>query len=92
MEHCADVAGAVQGEYRLDGIGAEMLAAAGKQFGVVAPDARAIVEHTRNGLVEAFEFVYAQLPQQKAEVVAIVDDLFRGIKQLPLLCNRAPRI
>ncbi|RFA11433.1 hypothetical protein B7R21_13345 [Subtercola boreus] len=75
----------VGGEYRFDRIGGQNLAAAGRQFGVSPEDARDIVEATREGVVEGFEYAIAHLAAVGPEVMLAVDDLMRGLRRLPLV-------
>lgn len=74
----------VGGEYSLARIGAEQLAAAGKQFGVAADAAAGIVEDVRQRILEAFESAYAAVEMQGRNARDIADSLIRGVRRLPL--------
>lgn len=79
-----DSAMSVDGEYSFSRIGAETLTKAGKQFGV-GDEAGDIVESTREGILAAFEAAVEELPASARSASGLVDDLFRGLKALPLV-------
>ncbi len=79
-----DAAMSVDGVYALSRISSQKLVAAGKQFGL-GSEAEHIVESMRTGMVDAFAEAVAALNDSSREVRTIVDDLMRGIKQMPLV-------
>ncbi|TAJ46449.1 MAG: type II toxin-antitoxin system HipA family toxin [Herbiconiux sp.] len=81
-----DSAMSVNGEYAFARIGAEMLSKAGKQFGV-GDEAADIVAATREGIFEAFESAVEGLPESVKNSRDIVDDLFSGLRALPLVIS-----
>lgn len=74
----------VDGVYALSRISSQKLVAAGKQFGL-GSEAEHIVESMRTGMVDAFAEAVAALNDSSREVRAIVDDLMKGIRQMPLI-------
>jgi serine/threonine-protein kinase HipA len=81
-----DAAMSVDGEYALSRISRQKLVAAGKQFGL-GSEAEHIVDSTRAGIIDAFESAIVALDESSSEVRVIVDDLMKGIKQMPLVAS-----
>jgi serine/threonine-protein kinase HipA len=79
-----DSAMSVDGEYALAEISGERLAAAGRQFGL-GDEAAEIVASTRAGMVSAFESAIGGLARPSTAEMAIVDDLMRSLRLLPLV-------
>jgi serine/threonine-protein kinase HipA len=79
-----DAAMSVDGVYALSRISSQKLVAAGKQFGL-GSEAEHIVNSMRTGMVDAFAESVAVLNDSSHEVRAIVDDLMKGIRQMPLV-------